>query len=182
MKSSYLFSLLLFLLSFSFALNGQIEENKAQLWLSGGWGGGDGDISADDFSMFSAGLRIQLDHELFIIRGELGRDPLFKKELDYKLQEVKGMWGYSKSFSESSLYFATGLSYSLHKIRDKSIPDQGPLPEPSFRNKTIWGMPIELGTHVKITDGLVLGGSGFINLNPSDIYVGYLVQVQIQLF
>lgn len=182
MKTSNLLSLILLLLVFLTPLSAQQSEDKAQLWVSAGWGGGDGDLSNDDYSMFSTGLRIQLPNRLFIIRGELGRDPLFKKNMDYKLQEVKAMWGVSKSFPESGIYGATGLSYSIHKIRDKSIPDQGPLPEPSFRKKMIWGMPLELGTHIKLTDGLVLSGSGFINLNPIDIYVGYLVQVQIQLF
>lgn len=184
MRSSYLVSVLVLLLAFTTPLLAQHLKKTPEIWLSAGWGGGDGNISEDDYSIFSIGARIHLaeKEQLLILRGELGQDPFLKKGIDYKLQEVKAMWGFSKSFPESNIYGALGLSYAHHRIRDKSIPDQGPLPEPSFRDKTIWGLPLELGTHIKLSNSFSLGGAGFINLNPSDIYVGYLVQLHLRIF
>ena len=182
MRSSFLLSVGFLLLFSAFHLEAREAKSSPELWITGGWGGGDGDLSPEDYSMLSMGVRIQFPNRLFIIRGEYGRAPLFKKGADYKFKEVKAMWGYSKSFPESGIYVATGISYSHHQIQDMIIPDQGPLPEPAFSKQNVWGMPIELGTHIKITDGFTLGGSGFINLNATDVYVGYLIQAHFRLF
>ena len=109
-----------FLFSFS-SLKAQHETYQPALWISMGWGAGDGPHVIEDYNLLSLGAQLQTKHKILILRLENGWDYAAATRQSYTVEAYKILCGYYKDFQDSQLYLATGISYSSHNFSGRYI-------------------------------------------------------------
>lgn len=155
---------------------------KANLYVTGGWGAGDGQQVQEDYNLWSVGLRYGAGRKIMILRFEEGKDAISKQQ-EYKLREVKVLCGYNKRLrNNNDLYLAAGISRSRHYYSGSYLSKTGQGRETVELLEQYWGIPVESGFMVKLSPRIVLGGIAFVNLNRIVVYAGYQVQVAYKLF
>ena len=182
MRSPF-YTILTCLLLFSFSsLLAQADEHKPSLWVSGGWGAGDGARVFDDYMLLSIGAQLRNHHKILIVRMENGWDEAPISERNYQVKEYKILCGYIKSFKDNSLYLATGISYSDHLFTGRYISQKQADNQIHSMTSQIWGLPVEIGFQIDLAKRLGIGATAFANINEVDPFIGYLIQLQVKIF
>ena len=155
---------------------------KANLYVTGGWGAGDGQQVQEDYNLWTIGLKYGAGRKIMILRFEEGMD-VINKQQEYKLREVKVLCGLNKRLRHNNdLYLATGVSRSSHYFSGSYLTKAGQGSEAGAFSEHYWGIPVEGGFMVKLSPRIVLGGIAFANLTRLVVYAGYQVQVAYKLF
>ena len=170
------------LLLLSSAVYTQNVDQKPSLWLSAGWGGGDNLAAPDSYTILSLRTKFQFSKQLIILSGEHSRVSFFEQKPNYKLTLFKGLWAYTTSFENQMLYAAIGISYARHQKKVMQRDSGTPNLIIDYEGTSILGIPLEAGFNITIAKKIAVGSMAFININPGNWFIGYLVELQYKLF
>ena len=173
---------LLFLLAVQPAFSQLTTKSKTQVWLTGGWGGGEVEFADDSHNLLGIGLLVQRPGAVAILRAERGWGTHEGLGREYRVNEWKGLYGYSKAYGNHRLYVAGGLSYAMHTNRlltSKSRENGNNLDAQEWN---FWGVPLEAGLQISLAQPLAISASMGVNINEHNAYVSYLIGLQYRLF